>query len=333
MINREFDDLYYVEDPDYDDTIISDDPFAEVFGTPDMLRPDKSRRYTEGELNAMSVKERFEERLKCSKDKNALGLIDLFLYDFLHFGIAASGDSIIALSYLYGKTHAEEELLSLMRTSSSILFDADDETRRIGSFMFQIGMKYPYLDDEELEQLEILYNQTKYCALIDDLLFDKDKLPRKIKGITRDDLKKKNDHFPDSLLDMVYQAFEENSEVWEDQEDTVWRVYDRRNNRIISKPYNSVGTGECVASGTIDAHIFFNLVEEKYGNECMMFFVNKMIKRHNYQIEPEKFRTWKHNWVDFRNLSDYAKELWGKQDISIDIKRMIALAFLLQHNS
>ena len=44
MINIEFDDLYYTDVADYDDTIISDDPFAEAFGTPDMFRPDTSRR-------------------------------------------------------------------------------------------------------------------------------------------------------------------------------------------------------------------------------------------------------------------------------------------------
>ena len=37
---REFDDPYYVEGNDYDDTIINDDPFADAFGTPDMYRPD-----------------------------------------------------------------------------------------------------------------------------------------------------------------------------------------------------------------------------------------------------------------------------------------------------
>ena len=69
---REFDDPYYVEGNDYDDTIINDDPFADAFGTPDMYRPDpKKRRYSEEELGKMSVKECGVERLKCSKDKNA----------------------------------------------------------------------------------------------------------------------------------------------------------------------------------------------------------------------------------------------------------------------
>ena len=55
---REFDDPYYVESNDYDDTIINDDPFADAFGTPDMYRPDPTRRYSEEELETMSVKER-----------------------------------------------------------------------------------------------------------------------------------------------------------------------------------------------------------------------------------------------------------------------------------
>ena len=79
--------------------------------------------------------------------------------------------------------------------------------------MLQIGMKYPDLDDEELDYLEGLYNQTKYCALIDELLFDKEKLPRSITGITRNDLSKRNEDFPDSLKDNLFNAFEKNSEV------------------------------------------------------------------------------------------------------------------------
>ena len=47
MIDVEFDDLYYVDEAGFDDTIINDDSFAEAFGTPDMYRPDTSRRYTD----------------------------------------------------------------------------------------------------------------------------------------------------------------------------------------------------------------------------------------------------------------------------------------------
>lgn len=55
MINNEFDDYFSLLGNDYDDNIIELYPFAEAFGTPDMFRPDKSRRYDEEELENMSV--------------------------------------------------------------------------------------------------------------------------------------------------------------------------------------------------------------------------------------------------------------------------------------
>lgn len=332
MINREFDDLYYVEDTDYDDTVISDDPFAEVFGTPDMFRPDSSKRYNKSELEGMSVKERYEERLKCAKEKNTLGQRDIFTFDFQKFGVAASGNDLIAISFLYAKTHAEEEFFGLLR--NAFLFELDDEARNVSEFMFKIGLKYPNLDDDELNHLELLYNNTKYCALIDELLFDKEKLPRTIKGITREELNRRNDNFPDSLLAQVYQAFEENSEINEDNEETIWRVYDRRNNTIISKAYNKLGTGEIVASGTIDANIFFDLIEEKYGKDCLNFFVNKVMKLNPYlkDVAPEKIRTWKSQWVEYWQLADFAKE-WGEtNELSLEMRNLIALSFLLRVN-
>ncbi len=332
MINREFDDLYYVEDTDYDDTVISDDPFAEVFGTPDMFRPDSSKRYNKSELEGMSVKERYEERLKCAKEKNTLGQRDIFTFDFQKFGVAASGNDLIAISFLYAKTHAEEEFFGLLR--NAFLFELDDEARNVSEFMFKIGLKYPNLDDDELNHLELLYNNTKYCALIDELLFDKEKLPRTIKGITREELNRRNDNFPDSLLAQVYQAFEENSEIDEDNEETIWRVYDRRNNTIISKAYNKLGTGEIVASGTIDANIFFNLIEEKYGKDCLNFFVNKVMKLNPYlkDVAPEKFRTCKSQWVEYWQLADFAKEWGGTNELSLEMRNLIALSFLLRVN-
>lgn len=225
---REFDDPYYVEGNDYDDTIINDDPFADAFGTPDMYRPDPTRRYSEEELEKMSVKERYDERLKCSKEKNDLGQRDIFTYDFKKFGIAASPLSLLAISYLYGKTGAEDELMALLRMNSHILFDVDEDVIELSQFFLLIGMQFPDLGKEELDKLEGFYNDTRYCGLIDELLFDKDLLPRKISGITREDLDKRNNTFPDKLLDDVFQAFVRNSNQYEDNEDTVWQISPQR---------------------------------------------------------------------------------------------------------
>lgn len=332
---REFDDPYYVESNDYDDTIINDDPFADAFGTPDMYRPDPTRRYSEEELETMSVKERYDERLKCSKEKNDLGQRDIFTYDFKKFGIAASQLSLLAISYLYGKTGAEDELMALLRMNSHILFDVDEDVIELSQFFLLIGMKFPDLNNAELNRLEELYNDTRYCGLIDELLFDKDLLPRKISGITRDDLERRNESFPDKLLDDVFQAFVRNSNQYEDDEDTIWQIYDRRNNCVISKPYKEKGAGEIIADGTIDAFIFFNLIEGKYEKDYLDFFVQKVkdLRYKSYDMELSEFRGLQDIWIDFKHLMAFAKMKTNDENRLLEIKRLIALAFLLKCNS
>jgi hypothetical protein len=332
---REFDDPYYVESNDYDDTIINDDPFADAFGTPDMYRPDPTRRYSDEELDKMSVRERYDERLKCSKEKNELGQRDIFTFNFKKFGIAASPISLFAISYLYGKTGAEDEFMALLRMNSHLLFDVDEDARELSQFFLLIGMKFPDLDNAELKRLEELYNDTRYCGLVDELLFDKELLPRRITGITRDDLERRNDSFPDRLLDDVFRAFVRNSNQYDDNEDTVWQIYDRRNNCIISKPYKELGSGEIIADGTIDSFIFYNLIEEKYGKDYLDFFVQKIkdLRYKSYDIELSKFRGLKDMWIDFGHLMDFAKMKSNDENRLLEIKRLIALAFLLKCNS
>ena len=334
MIDIEFDDLYYVDEADYDDTIISDDPFAEAFGTPDMYRPDTSRRYTEEELDSMTVNERHEERLRCSKEKNALGQRDIFTYDFKKYGISASDTILPTISFLYAKTNALDELKQLLNENSYIFYDLDPDKLPISEFFIQIGTKYPNLDEDELNQLEELYNDTKFCTIIDELLYDKEKLPRTIKGITRHEIKDKNENFPNSLLDLVYNAFEENSLVDEDYEDTVWEVYNRRKNTIIRKAYKQIGLGECIASGRINTYIFFNLIEEKYGEECLNYFVKRVMELHSYykNTNPADFRKLKDVGISYEYLFRYACERFESEKTLQDIQHLIALAFLLEIN-
>lgn len=334
MINIEFDDLYYTDVADYDDTIISDDPFAEAFGTPDMFRPDTSRRYTDQELEEMSPNERHDERIRCSKEKNVLGQRDIFTYEFKRYGISASDTILPTISFLYARTDATDELKQLLNDNSYILYDLDPDKLPIAEFFIQIGCKYPNLNEEEMNHLEELYNDTRFCTIIDELLFDKERLPRTIKGITRYEIKDINENFPNSLLDQVYRAFEENSLVDEDYEDTVWRVYNRKSNTIISKAYNQIGLGECVAIGRINTNIFFNLIEEKYGEDCLYYFVKriKQLNPYSKDTEPTIFRNRKDERVRYTYILKFACERWDSDKTLLDIKHLIALAFLIEMN-
>lgn len=335
MIDVEFDDLYYVDEAGFDDTIINDDSFAEAFGTPDMYRPDTSRRYTDKELDSMTLNERLKERLRCSKEKNVLGQRDIFTYEFKKYGVSASDTILPTISFLYAKTNALHELEKLLKENSYILFDLDPDKLPISEFFIQIGAKYPNLDEDELRQLEEFYNDTKFCTIIDELLYDKEKLPRTIKGITRHKIKDKNESFPNSLLDLVYNAFELNSLVDEDCEDTVWAVYNRRKNTIIRKAYKQIGIGECVASGRINTYVFFNLIEEKYGEECLNYFIKRVMELHSYykNTNSSDFRKLKNVRVSYGYLFRYARVKSESEKNLQDIRHIIALAFLLEMNN
>lgn len=185
---REFDDLSSEEGFE-DDRIIRDDPFVEAFGNPSDFRIDRSKRYDDDELRTMSIEERYQERQRCAKDRNIFGMIDIFSYDFKKFGVSANGDKLIALSFLYGRTGEIRDFEFFIEDNRDIMLFAEQETVEISNFMLRIGLDYPDLNDCQLDYLEMLYNNKKYCSIIDELLFDKEKLPRVITGITREQLK------------------------------------------------------------------------------------------------------------------------------------------------
>lgn len=190
---REFDDLSNDEGTFEDDRIIRDDPFVEIFGNPADYRIDRSRRYKDEELKAMSIEERYLERQKCAKDKNILGMIDFFSYDFKRYG-DPNGNRLIALSFLYGRIGDITELLCFVEENRAVMLFVGQETIEIAKFMMKIGFDYPDLNKCQLDYLEMLYTNKKYCSIIDELLFDKEKLPRVIKGITREQLKINKQH-------------------------------------------------------------------------------------------------------------------------------------------
>lgn len=317
-----------------DDTIVNEDPFAEVFGTPSMFREPSIRRFTDEELDLLTVKERQKLKRECITDGEICALRDILSYDFKKYGNGSLEYYLPALSYLYYSTGAFEDFEILIKKNSFILFDVDPEVLEISEFMANIGIAFPELNPSQLDTLEELYNNTKYCEMIDDVVFNKDRLPRKISGITRDDLERKNSDFPDTLLDEVYHAFEMNDKIDNDREDTLWYIYVRRLNRIVKKTYNETGAGECLARGVIDACYFFRLIEEKYGTDCANFFVGKVKLRNEYasDVPIEDYKKWKSNWTDYKLLKRISTEYNASDTFQEQVKRLISLAYLQNLN-
>lgn len=317
-----------------DDTIVNEDPFAEFWGTPSMLREPSIKRFSDEELKNMSVTERRDLYKKCAEEGEIYALRDIISYDFRNYGSSSLEYYLPALTYLYFRTEDINEYESLIREHNYLICSVDTEILDVSEFMAGIGSVYPNLTYSQIDKLEELYNTAKYCQMVDDVLFDKDLLPRKISGITEEELQKTNEDFPDSLLDAIYHAFEINDEVETDDEYTIWQVYVRRFNSIMPKAYNQIGAGECIISGTIDSFIFFRLIEEKYGVECANFYVQNVKDANKYaeNISIDDYKKWKSNWVDYKYLHKVSRKYNNSESFLKNTRRIIALSYLLYLN-
>lgn len=294
---------------------------------------DTKKRYSEEEIKKMSVEERHEECSRCSKAKNLGGLIDFYTYFFLH-GCQAMNETVIpAISYLYGRAKDVDTLNDLMQKYMFCIIELSQDSREVAQNLVRIGVMFPFLSDEQINYLESLYNNPKYCEIMDDILFDKEKLPRKISGITKNELKKTNDSFSIKLLKQTYNSFILNQWAQNERDDeyTEYYVYVRRNNNIIKKAYGKKGAGEYVLDGTLDMKSFLEYVEPKYGKECADFFANKVLQEVTW-YNAESLRR-PHTWVDWDLLTDIAKEFFNDDQNNLDnIKLDMALLYLRRLN-
>ena len=294
-----------------------------------------SKRYTEDEIKSMSVYERHDECTKCSKAQNLGGLIDFYTFFFYH-GCQATNEYVIpGLAYLYGRAKDVDTLNKVLEKYSFCLWEMSQDSKAVTQKLLEIGLMYPLLTGEQISYLEHLYNSPKYCEMMDDILFDKEKLPRKITGITKEDLEKTNDSFPIRLIKETYNCFilNQRAQNKRDDEYTEYYVYVRRNNNIIKKAYGQVGSGECVLSGTLDMKSFIEYIEPKYGNDCADFFLEKTLERKPWYNKKEDLCRSYYEWVDWDLLTERAKEYFEDDQSQIDnIKMDIALLYLKMLN-
>lgn len=339
------DDLFVLDDPDISEQPIELELTDSVEDDPDDIFNDfysnnndsaiSNKRYTEEEIKKMSVYERHDECSKCSKAKNLGGLIDFYTFFFYHGAQATNEYVIPGMAYLYGRAKDVDTLNKVLQKYSFCLWEMSQDSKEVTKNLLEIGLMFPLLTGDQISYLEHLYNMPKYCEMMDDILFDKEKLPRKITGITKEDLKKTNDSFPNRLIKETYNSFilNQRAQNKRDDEYTEYYVYVRRNNNIIKKAYGMVGSGECVLSGTLDMKSFIEHIEPKYGNDCADFFLSKTLEKKPWYDKKEDLCRSYYEWVDWDLLTEIAKDYFGNDKKQIDnIKMDIALVYLKRLN-
>ncbi len=170
----------------------------------------EKERYTELEMKSMSLQEQLKLRDKCVQEKNLMGLLDVVTYFFKNSCAATIKYELPAMTFLYARVKDIDTLNSILQEYSWRFMEISAECRDVSLRLLEIGLKYPYLNSDEVDYLEDLYCNPKYCSVMDIILFDKECLPRPIKGITREELKKSNSEFPKSLISQMWRSMERN---------------------------------------------------------------------------------------------------------------------------
>ena len=310
-----------------------EDMFNDFYSEEPLDSSYRTKRFSSDEIKKMSVHERHEECGKCSKAKNLYGLIDFYTYFFTNGCQATNEYYCPAMAFLYARAKDVDTLNSILQKYSFCLFSMSEDSREVSTQLVEIGVTYPYLSNSQIDYLEELYNNPKYCEVMDEILFDKEKLPRVISGITKDDLKKTNDTFSPKLLKQTFNSFILNlkAQYERDDEYTKYYVYVRRNNNIVRKEYGKVGSGECVLDGTLDIKSFIEYIEPKYGELCCERFLQSILERKPWYNDVESLCRSEYEWIHWNELLDISKQLISPEKMS-DFKMDLALLYLKRLN-
>jgi hypothetical protein len=182
------------------------------------------------------------------------------------------------ISYLYGRLGEFGEYEEFIKTKvqNTIGLLADDEDIKIAQKLFIIGMAYPHLSEDQLNQIEYLYMSSQYFEMIDDILFDQELLKRQL---NKYDVNKRNifnNEFPIELIDSTINIFMEDSDS--DWDMTPIKLYDRSSNRIvIIDEYSSIDfqTQKLIDYGyAIDNNEFINIISKEISLQYSREFVH-----------------------------------------------------------
>jgi|GEM_PF-3638685 len=293
----------------------------------------EKERYTESELKNLSLQEQCNLRDRCVQEKNLMGLIDVVTYFFKNSCAATIKYELPAMTFLYARVKDIDTLNSILQEYSWCFMEISAECRVVSLRLLEIGLKYPYLNSDEVDYLEDLYCNPKYCSVMDIILFDKELLPRPIKGVTREDLKKTNSEFSKALISQMWRSMERNdSDELGYTSDPYYDVYVRLSNSIVQKKYEDVGDGEHVIQSVIDSKRFLSCVLAEWGEECMNYFIEELCKRNPYFIK-DRLTKFDYEWIQYVDVIDIAQSYFQNKKEIEKVKEAFALAYLKRANN
>ncbi len=283
---------------------------------------------TEAQLEKLDVIEKFQLRRKCAENNDIENLLTIAKYNFNSGSAASNVTNLPELCYYYGRLQRGEELKSLLNEKSFLYFMLPDSCKELAKQLFNIGSKFPHLNENEVQFLEDNYCDSKTFELFDIIMFDCILLPRPIKKFDKESLNMDNKNFSKEFLLEIYSCFSEN-EGLDGSYDKLY-VYSRIENKIIQKEYEHLGIGEWCIMQPILSNEFWNLMKENFGEDC----ANALTKELCYDDDDlEDFRNQNFYLLGADSIEAAASNYFKDSSTVVALKTLVAKFWLEKINS
>jgi len=285
------------------------------------------RVITDSQLEKMSSKEIFTLRRECAQRHDIESLSTIAEYLFKSGSAATNKSNLPELCYYYGRLKKVDELKEFINQNSFFIQMLPEYSKELAQNLFNIGLKFPHLNDKEVDYLEQKYSEPQTFELFDVIMFDEELLPRRIMKFDKELLKNKNLEFTKDFLLELFSCFIANEE--QDNEFSEFLAYSRIENKIIQKKYHDIGLGEYLITQPIHTDKLYNLLIDMYGLDCGDYFMKQIANDDDIsQYINSDFYV-----VDARTIVGISKEYFNIVATRQSLQTEIALLWLKKINT
>lgn len=218
------------------------------------------------------------------KEKNLKGLLSIAFLKWIKQGsLAFYNDCLPEICYYLGRLNDLEKLKEFIEENPIAMHGLPKETLEMGMDLFTIGQKFPHLEKSELDYLESLYTDSRCYQFMKYMMFDEDRLPRKIEKFDISKLSIRHQEFSDKLLIQVFNCFQLNEEIDDSIEDCY--VYNRVKNIVLKKPYGLLSLEDFYINFNLNGTQFMDICLRASGEELRNHVLRKLKDRYKDDFE------------------------------------------------
>jgi len=249
-------------------------------------------------LESLSVEELLALRQQVSQQGDLDALCDIATFRFINGSITVVADILPEMCFLYGKSHRLQALQGLLKEYNFTLALAPQSCIETAKTMLYIGLDYPNLDEDALSYLEALWCDSGSYEWMDIIMYDVDKLPRKLRRFEKSLLGLKQEEFSEQLIIAIWECFERNKKS--ENEDEPF-FFDRKTNKIGKKPWWRLGKNEFVIENDKQYNEVNKYISDTFGRE-MAYKVAKNLMFSAASVE--EFQNSPYHTVSPQNVYD-----------------------------